>query len=116
MTSFYPVRDSHVQTFRNMKKRSRSLTGFQEKVYRALKTIPRGRTISYKNLAKLAGHPKACRAVGNALNRNPDPKTIPCHRVIKSDGTIGGFKKGTKKKISLLRGEGVIIQKRKVVL
>ena len=92
------------------------MTTFQEKVYRAVKKIPRGKIITYKKLAKLAGYPKAFRAVGNVLNKNPDTKHIPCHRVVKSDGRIGGYRRGTEKKLSLLKKEGVVIQKGKVVL
>lgn len=92
------------------------MTTFQEKVYKTLRKIPRGKIITYKKLAELIGYPKAFRAVGNALNKNPDIKHIPCHRVIKSDGSIGGYRRGTKKKLSLLEEEGVIIQKGKAVL
>ena len=72
--------------------------------------------MTYKEAAKLAGSPRAFRAVGNALNKNPDLKTIPCHRVVRSDGTVGGYKQGTNRKISLLSKEGVIIRKGRVVL
>ncbi len=60
-------------------------------------------------MAKLAGFSRAYRAVGNTLNKNQNPK-IPCHRVIKSNGKIGGYKGGTKKKITLLEKEGIIIK------
>ena len=76
-----------------------------------VKKIPRGEVLTYKKIAKLAGHPRAWRAVGNILNKNRDPK-IPCHRVIRSDGRIGGFNRGIKNKISLLRKEGVVIKNR----
>ena len=82
---------------------------FQKRVLEAVKRIPRGKVLTYKEIAKLANSPKAYRAVGNILNKNPDPKTIPCHRVIRTDGKIGGYKQGTKKKISLLKREGVKI-------
>ncbi|MDO8470378.1 MAG: MGMT family protein [bacterium] len=72
----------------------------------AVKHIKRGRTLTYKEVARIIGHPKAFRAVGNALNKNRDPK-VPCHRVIRSDGAIGGYRWGSKKKASLLRKEGV---------
>jgi len=65
--------------------------------------------LTYKEVAKSAGIPRAFRAVGNILNKNRDPK-IPCHRVIRSDGKIGGYKDGLRKKIYLLRKEGVIIR------
>ena len=72
--------------------------------------------MTYKQIARAVGCPEAFRAVGNSLNKNPDIKNIPCHRVVKSDGTIGGYRYGIKKKLSLLRREGVARQKGKVVL
>jgi len=78
---------------------------FQEKVYRVVKKIPRGKVLSYKEVAKRAGKPKAYRAVGNILNKNMDPK-VPCHRVIRSDGKIGGFRDGSSVKIKKLNEEG----------
>lgn len=78
---------------------------FQEKVYRVVKKIPRGKVLSYKEVAKRAGKPKAYRAVGNILNKNMDPK-VPCHRVIRSDGKIGGFRDGSSFKIKKLNEEG----------
>jgi O-6-methylguanine DNA methyltransferase len=79
-----------------------------------VRKIPKGKTLSYKKVAKFAGRPKAWRAVGNVLNKNRDPK-IPCHRVIKSDGRIGGYKGGTKKKINLLKKEGIIIKNGRII-
>ena len=88
------------------------MTPFQQKVYDFVKTIPKGKTATYKEVAVAIGHPKAYRAVGNALNKNPEVYTegrstpvVPCHRVIKSDGSPGGFVYGTKKKIRLLKLE-----------
>ena len=81
------------------------MTNFRQKVYKVLSGIPKGQTMTYKEVAILAGRPKAYRAVGNALNNNPDIKKVPCHRVIKSDGKIGGYVHGTKKKIELLKNE-----------
>lgn len=77
---------------------------FTQKVYQIVKNIPKGQTLSYKQVAILAGHPKAYRAVGNILNKNFDPQ-IPCHRVIRSDGKIGGYNRGQKLKNSLLAKE-----------
>ena len=71
--------------------------------------------MSYKEVAFLIGSPGAWRAVGSILNTNKNPK-IPCHRVIKSDGKIGGYRYGTKKKTALLKKEGVVVKKRRVVL
>jgi len=66
-------------------------------------------------VAKAAGYPRAWRAVGNILNKNKNPK-IPCHRVIRSDGKIGGYKYGTKRKISLLKKEGVLFRKWRIAI
>jgi len=66
--------------------------------------------LSYKDVAEKAGEPKAWRVVGNILNKNRDPN-IPCHRVIKSDGTVGGYNRGVRKKISLLLKENIVIKK-----
>jgi O-6-methylguanine DNA methyltransferase len=77
---------------------------FKAKVLQTVSKIPGGKTLSYKEVAKLAGSPRAYRAVGNILNKNRDSK-IPCHRVIRSDGNYGGFAFGTAKKIDLLLQE-----------
>jgi methylated-DNA-[protein]-cysteine S-methyltransferase len=77
---------------------------FKDRVLAAVKKIPEGRTLTYKQVARLAGSPLAYRAVGNILNDNHDP-AIPCHRVIRSDGKIGGYNRGAKKKQELLRAE-----------
>ena len=77
---------------------------FQEKVYQVVKKIPAGKTMSYKEVAKAAGSPRAWRAVGNILHKNKNPE-IPCHRVVKSNGKVGRYNKGTKKKIALLKRE-----------
>ena len=80
---------------------------FKDKVYKAVKNIPKGKTLSYKEVAKEAGNPRAWRSVGSILNKNYDP-AIPCHRVIKSSGQIGGYNRGQDKKISLLKKEGFL--------
>lgn len=77
-------------------------TPFQQKVYDFVKTIPKGKTATYKEVAVAIGCPRAYRAVGNALNHNPNIGIVPCHRVIRSDGKIGGYVLGTRKKIELL--------------
>ncbi|MFH0763687.1 MAG: MGMT family protein [Candidatus Omnitrophota bacterium] len=83
------------------------VTEFEKKVYLAVSGIPKGEVRSYKWVAKAAGRPRAARAVGNALNKNPYAPVVPCHRVVKSDGSIGGFSKGIKSKKKLLASEGV---------
>lgn len=84
-------------------------TPFQKKVWGAILKIPKGKTITYKELAQKIGKPKAVRAVANAVGANPMPVTIPCHRVVRSDGTLGGYsgKGGVKTKRALLEKEGV---------
>ncbi len=75
---------------------------FSEKVKDIVKKIPRGQTMTYKTVATLAGNEKASRAVGSVMRKNFDPN-VPCHRVIKSDGTMGGYNRGgaTKKAVIL---------------
>jgi O-6-methylguanine DNA methyltransferase len=85
------------------------ITSFQQKVYNEVKKIPKGEVRTYKEIAQAIGNPRAFRAVGNALNKNPDIKTIPCHRVVRSDGTTGGYRYGTSRKQKLLREEGVFV-------
>ena len=96
-----------------MKSQYLPITPFQKKVYDFVRKIPKGKTLTYKQVAVGIRKPKAYRAVGNALNKNPfsfrQGGDVPCHRVIKSDGSIGGFASGSKKKIQLLRKEGVRI-------
>lgn len=77
-------------------------TPFQKRVWSALAKIPYGQTRSYKEIAQAIGHPKAFRAVGNANGRNSIPLIIPCHRVIESNGRLGGFGHGVKVKKQLL--------------
>ena len=86
-------------------------TPFQIKVWKYLRTIPKGRVITYKQLAKAINKPNAARAVANACAKNPHAPKIPCHRVIRSDGGLGGYSGpgGIRKKIKLLRSEKAII-------
>lgn len=88
------------------------MTEFQQKVYNFVETIPKGKTATYKEVAVAIGYPKAYRAVGNVLSRNPNMDIIPCHRVIKSNGQIGGFALGTRKKVKLLLSEKVKFESR----
>ncbi len=80
---------------------------FDEAVYAKVKEIPYGCVSTYKEVAIAIGRGGSYRAVGNALNRNPHPVTVSCHRVVKSDFTIGGFSKGMGAKKRLLSEEGV---------
>lgn len=86
---------------------------FSERVIKIVSGIRKGRTMTYKEVASLAGNPKAARAVGNILNRyyrdciKSGRKTIPCHRVVRSDGKIGGYARGEKEKSRLLEKEKI---------
>jgi methylated-DNA-[protein]-cysteine S-methyltransferase len=103
---------------------------FQDKVLNLCKKIPKGRVTTYKQIGrKLGGKGQIYRAVGKALHDNKcgawgraggdscrrQQTTIPCHRVVSSDGSIGGYSKGVKKKIALLKKEGVEVKKGKIV-
>ncbi len=84
-------------------------TEFRRKVFGALVNVKAGQTISYGELARAAGSPNASRAVGSAMAENPLPLAVPCHRVVRSDGRLGGFRGGLDMKRKLLRLEGVNI-------
>lgn len=87
---------------------------FKQKVWAALKLIPRGRVATYKEIAEFIGRPKAARAVGSACGKNSDAPRLPCHRVVKSDGGLGGYSGGANKKIYLLKKEGLKIKRGKI--
>ena len=86
-------------------------TKFQQKVWKYLKTIPKGTVKTYKQVAIAIKRPKSARAVANACGKNPYAPKIPCHRVIRSDGGLGGYsgRGGIKTKLRLLRSEKVDI-------
>ena len=86
-------------------------TKFQLKVWNYLKKIPRGKVKTYSEVAKSIGNPLAVRAVANAIGKNPLAPQIPCHRVIRSDGSLGGYsgKGGIKTKRILLKKEGITL-------
>lgn len=83
--------------------------GFQARVWRALAAVPAGVTISYGEMARRAGEPGAAQAAGVALNRNPIPLVLACHRVIGADGALVGFGGGLERKGWLLRHEGALL-------
>ena len=85
-------------------------TTFRERVFKVVGGIPKGKVLSYQQVAQLAGSSRACRAVGNILNKNPH-KDVPCHRVVRSNGEVGGYAHGVKAKITILQKEGVKIGK-----
>ena len=81
-------------------------------VYILLSKIPPGKVSTYGDIAKALGHPKAARAIGRIIANNPNPISIPCHRVVKSNGEIGGFVYGEQKKRRILENEGIKFQNR----
>ena len=87
---------------------------FNEQCYQLLKQIPKGKVVSYGDIAH-ALHTKAYQAVGNAMAANPNPIIVPCHRVVKGNGEVGNYALGADKKIELLRSEGIKIESNKVV-
>ncbi len=94
------------------------MTPLQEKTYKLLKKVPKGRVTTYKALAK-ALHTKAYRAIGQFMRTNPYAPRVPCHRVVASDGTIGGFMghtsgKEIERKIRMLRSEGIGVTGKKI--
>lgn len=80
---------------------------FRTAVHNVVRNIPEGKTLTYKEVALLAGHPGAYRAVGTLLSQNYD-STIPCHRVIRSDGKLGGYNRGPELKVKRLTEEGAL--------
>lgn len=85
----------------------KALTAFENKVLKTVTKIPRRKVTTYKLLAKAIGQATAVRAVANALSKNPWLVKIPCHRVVRSDGRLGGYRLGLKKKLLLLKKEGI---------
>jgi methylated-DNA-[protein]-cysteine S-methyltransferase len=88
---------------------------FSDACYRLVATVPEGKVTTYQEIAHALGT-KAYRAVGNAMNKNPHAPKIPCHRVVRSDGSIGGFAREAEKKARMLEKEGVDIKDGKVDL
>ncbi len=85
------------------------MTQFQDKIRAVVRQIPKGKVLTYKEVAYAAGKPGAARAVANTMAKNFDP-TVPCHRVIRSDGTLGGYNRGgIAEKRRLLESEGVVL-------
>lgn len=94
--------------------RCEGVTPFRSRVYLLCKTVPKGKVTTYKAIGDALGI-KAYRAIGNALNKNPFAPRVPCHRVVCSDGKVGGFAHGIKKKVEMLRNERIIVKDGKVV-
>lgn len=83
------------------------MSNFSDDVYKVVRQIPKGTTMTYGEVADEAGHPGAARAVGTVLSKNFDP-SIPCHRVIRSDGSLGQYNRGDERKQAILISEGAI--------
>jgi methylated-DNA-[protein]-cysteine S-methyltransferase len=90
------------------------LTEFERMVLEVIKKIPPGRVATYEAVAKAISKPRAARAVGNALHKNPYSPQVPCHRVVRNNGQLGGFASGPGKKIELLKKEGVDVKNGRV--
>ena len=88
---------------------------FTEKVYAVVACISRGKVMTYGGVARAAGSPRASRAVGNIMHNNPDTKRVPCHRVVRGDGSIGGYARGSQEKLRILLREGVHIRGERVM-
>jgi O-6-methylguanine DNA methyltransferase len=94
-----------------MRHKDFSLPHLQKK----LRSIPKGKVVTYAELAKALGNPKASRAAGTLCGKNPEPNTYPCFKVVRSDGSIGQFAYGTEDKIRRLQKEGIDVKNGKVV-
>jgi O-6-methylguanine DNA methyltransferase len=94
------------------------MNNFKEKVYKICRSIPKGKVATYGQIAKLAGNPKAARAVGYYMRTNPDAPHTPCHRVVAADGSLTGYsgRGGLTAKRQMLKKEGVGFDGERVVL
>jgi methylated-DNA-[protein]-cysteine S-methyltransferase len=88
---------------------------FEEKVYKKLLEVPPGKVTTYGELAKAVGLQNGQRLIGKIMNKNPYPVIVPCHRVVKSDGKIGGYAWGEKVKANMLTKEGIKIKNSKII-
>ena len=93
-------------------------TKFQRMVWNGIANIPKGKVLTYQELAKEIGHPKSFRAVASACGKNPYIPEIPCHRVVRKDGSLGGYsaKGGINKKKQMLKNEGHKFIKDKIII
>ena len=99
---------------RNIHKKTRTNHINRQAVYDLVSDIPSGKVVTYGRLAKLLGNSHAARGIGKVLNQNPRPIIVPCHRVVCSDGHVGGYMYGKNRKISLLLKEGIPIDNDKI--
>jgi methylated-DNA-[protein]-cysteine S-methyltransferase len=105
----YSIMNELMQVPANRIKRNTVRSIKDEDVYDLLRKIPPGKVSTYGDLAKALGNPSASRVIGSILAKNPNPIKVPCHRVVMSDGKVGGYAYGTARKKELLEKEGVFI-------
>ena len=86
-----------------------------KKIYKKLLEVPKGKVTTYGELARAVGCKNGQRAVGNIMNKNPYPVIVPCHRVVRSDGRVGGYDYGEDVKINMLKNEGIKIKDGKIL-
>ncbi|UCH32792.1 MAG: MGMT family protein [Candidatus Bathyarchaeota archaeon] len=103
-----------IKTEKDVIEALKNRTTFERDVYLATFGIPKGKVSTYKRIAEKIGRPKAYRAVANALHKNPLSPVVPCHRVVGSDGSFGGDRKGAEWRRSKVKKEGVPTEKGKV--
>ena len=103
-----------IKTEKDVVEALKAKTQFERDVYVATFKIPKGKISTYKRIAEKIGKPKAYRAVANALHKNPLSPSVPCHRVVGSDGSFGGDKKGAEWRRDMVKKEGIPIEKGKV--
>ena len=108
------MKSDEIRTEQDVMRHLSEKTKFEKAVLVATFKIPRGKVSTYKRIAEKIGKPRAYRAAGNALHKNPLAPVVPCHRVVKSDGTFGGERKGAESRKKLLKEEGVPIEKNRV--
>jgi methylated-DNA-[protein]-cysteine S-methyltransferase len=108
------MKKSEVRTEEDVIRFLRDKTEFERNVLVATFRIPKGKVSTYKRIAEKIGKPRACRAVANALHKNPLHPIVPCHRVVRSDGGFGGEKGRAAGRRRLVEGEGVPIKNGKV--
>jgi methylated-DNA-[protein]-cysteine S-methyltransferase len=109
------MKQNSLKQDKDISKRPLTKTINSEDVYSMLLTIPKGKVSTYGDLAKALGYPTASRYIGRILGKNPNPIKVPCHRVVMSNGKIGGYALGTQKKKELLQNEGVIFSDEYIV-
>jgi methylated-DNA-[protein]-cysteine S-methyltransferase len=103
-----------MSVYRKIPKKTRKSRINRQAVYDLVSDIPSGKVVTYGQLATLLGNSRAARGIGKVLNQNPRPIIVPCHRVVCSDGHVGGYMYGKNQKVSLLLKEGIPIDNDKI--